>query len=348
MITYKNKPVLVLRRNCNLGDEAVLNNIWDTEDYNFSHSHKYNIYPATKSAVEAKLKTLASTLTPNATLYFSASSEFPRFKLTDTGYKRCIKIDKADFIVMGKLKLNQCNNCYLFEDEEYFYLIDYNRMYFHYRSDQYKVSAFKTNPEQYIRNHHLYYGATLTLVHHGEICYGQAGSTDVEHIMNGDYKRIITDKDLDLAINGNFDKLDADTVSSICDMLDSPDKVTKGVGLKILTGYNVQATPLTIRTMLGLRERLGSCPEWKSVGVQQVLSSIGWNGFGHFPGQLWNLLPKKGEENKYTDEDKNLVKDIYMRAAKYFMEAAMKQVNDTGIPNTFGWTISYDIKENES
>ena len=348
MITYKNKPVLVLRRNCNLGDEAVLNNIWDTGDYRFSHSRKYNIYPATKSAVESKLKTLASTLTPNATLYFSASSEFPRFKLTDTGYKRCIKIDKADFIVMGKLELNQCFNCYLFEDEEYFYLIDYDRMYFQYRSDQYKVSAFKTNPEQYIRNHHLYYGTTLTLVHHGEICYGQAGSTDVEHIMNGDYKKIITDKDLDSAINGNFDKLDADTVSSICDMLDSPDKVTKGVGLKILTGYNVQATPLTIRTMLGLRTDLCSCPEWKSVGVQQVLSSIGWNGFGHFPGQLWNLLPKKGDENKYSDEDKNLVKDIYMRAAKYFMEEAMRQVNDTGIPNTFGWTISYDIKENES
>lgn len=237
---------------------------------------------------------------------------------------------------MGKLELNQCSNCYLFEDEERFYLVDYDRIYFQYRSDQTKVNAFKADPEQYIRNHHLYYGATLTLVHHGPICYGQAGSTDVEHIMNGDYKKTITDKDLDSAINGTFDKLDADTVASICDMLDSPDKVTKGVGLKVLTGYNVQATPLTIRTMLGLREGLASCPEWKGVGVQQVLSSIGWAGFGHFPGQLWNLLPKKGEENKYTDEDKSLVKDIYMRAAKYFMEAAMKQVNDTGIPNTFG------------
>ena len=348
MITYKNKPVLVLYRRCNLGDEAVLNNIWATGDYTFYDSYKYNIYPATKSAVETKLKTLTSTLTPNTTLYFSASSEFPRFKLTDTGYKRCIKIDKADFVVMGKLKLSQCNNCYLFEDEEHFYLIDCDRMYFQHQSNQNKINIFKANPEQYIRDHHLYYGATLTLVYHGPICYGQAGSTDVEHIMNGDYKKVITDKDLDSAINGTFDKLDSDTVTSICDMLDSPDKVTKGVGLKVLTGYNVQATPLTIRTMLGLRESLSSCPEWKSVGVQQVLSSIGWAGFGHFPGQLWNLLPKKGEENKYTDEDKNLVKDIYMRAAKYFMEAAMKQVNDTGIPSTFGWTVSYDIKEKES
>ena len=348
MITYKNKPVLVLYRNCNLGDEAALNNIWVSGNYTFRESYKYSIYPATKSAVNAKLKTLVSTLTPNATLYFSASSEFPRFKLADTGYKRCIKIEKADFIVIGKLNLDQCDNCYLFEDEEYFYLVDYDRMYFSYRSDKNKVAAFKVNPEQYIRDHHLYYGATLTLVYHGPICYGQAGSTDVEHIMNGDYKKIITDKDLDAAINGNFDKLDADTVSSICDMLDSPDKVTKGVGLKVLTGYNVQATPLTVRTMIGLREGLASCPEWKGVGVQQVLSSIGWQGFGRFPGQLSNLLPRKGEENKYTEEDKNLVKDIYMRAAKYYMETAMEQVNKTGIPNTFGWTISYDIKENES
>ena len=348
MITYKNKPALVLYRNCNLGDEAALNNIWVSGNYTFRESYKYSIYPATKSAVNAKLKTLVSTLTPNATLYFSASSEFPRFKLADTGYKRCIKIEKADFIVIGKLNLDQCDNCYLFEDEEYFYLVDYDRMYFSYRSDKNKVAAFKANPEQYIRDHHLYYGATLTLVYHGPICYGQAGSTDVEHIMNGDYKKIITDKELDAAINGNFDKLDADTVSSICDMLDSPDKVTKGVGLKVLTGYNVQATPLTVRTMIGLREGLASCPEWKGVGVQQVLSSIGWQGFGRFPGQLWNLLPRKGEENKYTEEDKNLVKDIYMRAAKYYMEAAMEQVNKTGIPNTFGWTISYDIKENES
>ena len=348
MITYKNKPVLVLYRSCNLGDEAVLNNIWVSGNYPFRESYKYSIYPASKSTVNAKLKTLVSTLTPNATLYFSASSEFPRFKLADTGYKRCIKIEKADFIVIGKLNLNQCDNCYLFEDEEYFYLVDYNQMYFSYRSDKNKVGAFKANPEQYIRDHHLYYGATLTLVYHGPICCGQAGSTDVEHIMNGDYKKIITDKELDSVINGNFDKLDKDTISSICDMLDSPDKVTKGVGLKVLTGYNVQATPLTVRTMIGLREGLASCPEWKGVGVQQVLSSIGWQGFGHFPGQLWNLLPKKGEENKYTEEDKNLVKDIYMRAAKYYMETAMEQVNKTGIPNTFGWTISYDIKENES
>ena len=102
MITYKNKPVLILYRRCNLGDEAVLHNICATGDYTFYDSYKYNIYPATKSAVETKLKTLTSTLTPNTTLYFSASSEFPRFKLTDTGYKRCIKIDKADFVVMGE------------------------------------------------------------------------------------------------------------------------------------------------------------------------------------------------------------------------------------------------------
>lgn len=162
---------------------------------------------------------------------------------------------------MGKLDLAQCDNCYLFEDEEHIYLIDRDRMYFSYRSDKNKINMFTADPEQYIRTHHLYYGASLTLIHRGAVCYSYGGNTDVEHIMNGDYKKTITDEDLDSAINGTFDKLDAETVSSICDMLDSPDKVTKGVGLKILTGYNVQATPLTIRTMLGLREGLASCPE---------------------------------------------------------------------------------------
>ena len=348
MITYKNKQVRVLRRGCNLGDEAVLNNIWSDSEYPFYGQSNYSIYPASKSAIKAKQKTLVSPLTPNATLYFSSSSDFPRFKLADSGYKRCIKIEKADFVVMGKLAIEELDTCTLFEDEESFYLIDFNRMYFNYRSDQNKINTFKADPERYIRSHHLYYGATLTLVYNGPICYSQGKGAELEHIMNGDYKKIVTDEDLDTVINGTFDKLDKDSVASICDMLDSPDKVTRGLGLKILTGYNIQATPLTVRTMLGLRENIASCSEWKGVGVQQVLSSINWRGFGKFPNQLYNILPERGKEAEYSDEDKNLVKDIYIRAAKCFMDAAINQVNKTGIPNTFGLNISYDIKERES
>ena len=213
------------------------------------------------SGLLSSLGTLASTLTPNATLYFSPSSDFPRFKLADSGYKRCIKIEKADFVVMGKLEIEELDTCTLFEDEESFYLIDFNRMYFNYRSDQNKINTFKADPERYIRSHHLYYGATLTLVYNGPVCYYHGKGAELEHIMNGDYKKIITDEDLDTTINGTFDKLDKDSVASICDMLDSPDKVTRGLGLKILTGYNIQATPLTVRTMLGLRENIASCSE---------------------------------------------------------------------------------------
>ena len=162
---------------------------------------------------------------------------------------------------MGELKLNQWSNCSLFEDEINFYLINHNDLYFNYRTDKNKVNAFNANPEQYIRNHHLFYGATLTLVYNGPICYSQGKGAELEHIMNGDYKKIVTDEDLDTVINGTFDKLDKDSVASICDMLDSPDKVTRGLGLKILTGYNIQATPLTVRTMLGLRENIASCSE---------------------------------------------------------------------------------------
>lgn len=41
-------------------------------------------------------------LTEGATLYFDKSATFPRYKLEGSGFKRCIKKEKADFIIVGK------------------------------------------------------------------------------------------------------------------------------------------------------------------------------------------------------------------------------------------------------
>lgn len=39
----------------------------------------------------------------SATLYFDKACTFPRYKLQDTNFKRCVKLDKADYIVIPKL-----------------------------------------------------------------------------------------------------------------------------------------------------------------------------------------------------------------------------------------------------
>ena len=92
--------------------------------------------------------------------------------------------------------------------------------------------------------------------------------------MNGVYKAIASDTNLDKAINMNFDVITEEDLKSITDLLDSPDQSSQAIGLKMLGAYNINDIPLTIRTLLGFRNYLGSLPEWKSVGVRNTLTTI--------------------------------------------------------------------------
>ena len=64
------------------------------------------------------------TLTDEATLFFDKSATFPRYKLEGSGYKRCIKIDKADFIVVGKTSPKSSYQSYfmVYEDKDCLYV----------------------------------------------------------------------------------------------------------------------------------------------------------------------------------------------------------------------------------
>lgn len=179
-----------------------------------------------------------------------------------------------------------------FEDEEHIYDVSELKNLSGYRLERSfktrsKKNSFSMDPIKYVLDHHLFYGANFTPCYKGEITsftkdYGE----DVINILNGTYKNLVMDNEVDKAVNNTFDTITAEDLKGICDMLDSPDQTTQGLGLKMLFGYNIQNTPLTVRTLLGLREKLGYLNEWKGVGVQQVLSSIGWKGFGQFPSRL--------------------------------------------------------------
>ena len=71
-----------------------------------ANSDKYCIFCSDlKKYLKNDISTVKSI--PNKSkLYFDKSSKFPRFKLEQTEYKRCIKIDKADYIVSKAEKPN--------------------------------------------------------------------------------------------------------------------------------------------------------------------------------------------------------------------------------------------------
>lgn len=95
--------------------------------YSYMHSKGY-IYPKKDLSVISKLET--KTIKPGSTLYFDAGSGFPRFKLSMSDNKRCIKVAKGDYIVVSGERSCQCppyeyvviedlSNIYLVRDEEY-------------------------------------------------------------------------------------------------------------------------------------------------------------------------------------------------------------------------------------
>ena len=66
-------------------------------------------------------------LTEGATLYFDKSATFPRYKLEGSGFKRCIKKEKADFIIVGKTDVKGYYRSwfYVYEDSNYMYVAYY-------------------------------------------------------------------------------------------------------------------------------------------------------------------------------------------------------------------------------
>ena len=66
-------------------------------------------------------------LTEGATLYFDKSATFPRYKLEGSGFKRCIKKEKADFIIVGKTDTKGYYRSwfYVYEDPNYMYVAYY-------------------------------------------------------------------------------------------------------------------------------------------------------------------------------------------------------------------------------
>ncbi len=77
--------------------------------------------------------------------------------------------------------------------------------------------------------------------------------------MDNTYSNIVTDDVLDNAINKNFESITEDDLTAIEDMLDSDDKGTVAIGLKMLSGYNINEIHLTINLILSLRPHLANC-----------------------------------------------------------------------------------------
>lgn len=168
-----------------------------------------------------ELKAITSNITDinnlSATLYFHKSAIFPRYKLQDSLFKRCIKIEKADYIVISneyktlptKQISNRIKQYAIIKSGTYVYAVTESALS-RPQSLEFLHNALKTNLN-YFNNHYniksedlgeieiLYQGEALELTSKEELLY--------LYTIGAITKPFITDEALEKTISNKLSKL---------------------------------------------------------------------------------------------------------------------------------------------
>lgn len=264
-------------------------------------------------------------LTDSATLYFDKSATFPRYKLEGTEYKRCIKLDKADFIVVDKNTTGEKSwrDYYIFEDSKNVYITDACNI-------RYVNEAFRRaniNP---------------TSKYSGRVCiYKQNQAV----LLTTPPKPLISDEDLNKRIDQNISPtMSYDDAKQIITMLNSADTSVIDLGLKLLAGFSTSATPFSIKTILLTNKKWTTTNARNSVGVKTLLSSLNIDRYqaeSRFP---WNIS-HLNDGKIYSDDDLKLGRKLLKISIENYMQNALQREIEIFEGPNVGFKINITVEE---
>lgn len=299
-------------------------------DTKLSQNHEYCIFVSDlKKYLKNDLQTVKS-IPDKSKLYFDKSSKFPRFKLEQTEYKRCIKINKADYIVANpEMPTRYYSRFYsILETKEGYYGV----------AESLNISEccklLSVDPSSVVmHNDQIKTGLTPR-----ELAY-------LNGITNKYPIPMITDDDLNITVDKLNPVLTIDDVDQIYTMLKSSDSETAGLGLKLLTNYNVSETPCTVRFLLGsTKEHWKWCNAKTGVSVKNMLETIDYNRIYRwgFPDILYYC---KSKDEQVTDIDKQLMQHLIMEKTTDHFKAANGYVVD--LVGQFGINVDITVSKDE-
>lgn len=210
------------------------------------------------------LITNSSSINRSATLYFDKSCTFPRYKLQDTDFKRCIKLDKADYIIIPDLKKFRLYDTP--SSLEYMLIMDSN------------ICLYSKDFYDYYDE--LKQGISSNITHFLE-CYSKSSLTTAVSIALEYNKPLIYEADLDKIISKDLEKLDDESLMSIFEMMSSQDETSIELGCKLLASYDIYETKLASAMLLFLTQK-----NWirnkgaKSVSFTSMLQNLKYPNYG--------------------------------------------------------------------
>lgn len=264
------------------------------------------------------------TLIDSATLYFDKSATFPRYKLEGTNYKRCIKVDKADFIVISKdiRPEKSYRTVVVFEDDKHVYVVNNHSS----NTNQAFTNSGYNVKHLYTRRPYIYNQSSQIL-------------------LTIPSKPLITDEELNKKIDKAVSPImTLDDAKQMITMLNSPDTSVIDLGLKLLAGFSTTATPFSIKTILLTNKKWTSTNARNSVGVKTLLSSLNITRFqaeSRFP---WNIQ-YLNDGNVYSEEDLKMGRSLLKISIENYINSALQREIEIFEGPNVGFKINIGVEE---
>ena len=346
-----------------IGPRGTMYNAYGWECSIIKPADTYGIWIGKQPNLENTIKSkINNNISVSDKLYFDANCKFPRFKLASKNMKRTIKINNADKIVLSKytptyyktssgwLKNVKPYLVYSPSEDTYYYMSNVRDLSYD-RSCNKRIEKFNTNYKKYSSTGHqteLYDILKYTQIIPNDAFVLQdevylLNERDYKYIDNiiNNYMQIIYDTELDKFICDGLLPIGEDDINTLYSMLSSNDSSIVGMGLKLLSSYDINSDPMAIVILLNKYwNRIERNDAVKSVGFQQVLTSlqINKNDLGRHQNKLMNQVFDACITEESKIKAREAVRQMVLRETQEFIN---KQLNALS-----RYELTYDLTIN--
>lgn len=273
-----------------------------------------------------------SFLKDKSRIYFLENSQFPRFKLQANNYINARNSDKAAIAVIGSglenLGREDPREYTVIEGDSCYFLIRGSEINYMFRDANYnRVSS--DEPEDIfnwlLTNHFI--PESSKIIYTGKLYLYDKRQFEFADELKKLSCPITTDYILDLHISSGLELLDANSLSEIKTLLESPDATIRGTALKMIASSNYYTHKYQVKYLLKSFNNLTICPEWNSVSCKYMRKMLKLDMYTDYSiNNLYDLTkvfnpnigsPSKEDEDFMREKLLSTVKDELSKTSSY-------------------------------
>lgn len=264
-----------------------------------------------------------SFLKDKSRIYFLENSQFPRFKLQANNYINARNPDKAAVAVIGSefenLGREDPREYTIIEGDSCYFLIKGSEIDYMFRDANYNRVA-SDEPEDIfnwlLTNHFI--PASSKIIYTGKLYLYDKRQFEFADELKKLSCPITTDYILDLHISSGLELLDANSLSEIKTLLESPDATIRGTALKMMASSNYYTHKYQVKYLLKSFNNLTICPEWNSVSCKYMRKMLKLDMYTDYSVNSLYDLTKVFNSNigSPSKEDEDFMREKLLSAVK--------------------------------